>query len=207
MKVSKLSLVALFASAITLTTLVAPTVLRADDISYTVDQTVGPGSVTGFITTDGTIGTLDAGNLVAWNLLLNDGTNTTDVVSGTSSVGDVGNDLTASPTALMFNFSGADYGYFYFNGAPPSSEGQLCYTASPTCFFYTGTGFWGVDGDGHVYTIESGNQIIATATPEPDTSSLMLIGIGFVFVMRKRIGKGLPQAIRMRRPLLDPAHR
>jgi hypothetical protein len=177
----------------TLATLVAPTVLSADDITYTVDQTVGSGSVTGFITTDGTIGTLDATNLVAWNLLLDDGTNTTNVVSGTSSVGDVGDDLTASPTALMFNFSGADYGYFYFNGTPPSSDGQLCYSASPTCFFYTGTGFWGVGGDGHVYTIESGNQIIATATPEPGTSVLMLIGMGFVFAMQKRIRNGLPQ--------------
>src|ERR1700676_476472 len=37
---------------------VAPAVLRADDITYTVNQPVGPGSVTGFITTDGTIGTL-----------------------------------------------------------------------------------------------------------------------------------------------------
>ena len=33
------------------------------------------------------------------------------------------------------------------------------------------------------------------ATPEPPVGSLMLLGIGSVFVMRKRIGRRLPQAI------------
>jgi hypothetical protein len=32
-----------------------------------------------------------------------------------------------------------------------------------------------------------------TPTPEPATDGLMLLGIGLVFVMRKRIGQGLPQ--------------
>jgi hypothetical protein len=32
------------------------------------------------------------------------------------------------------------------------------------------------------------------ATPEPSSVALMLLGVGLVFVMRKRIGQGLPQA-------------
>jgi len=34
----------------------------------------------------------------------------------------------------------------------------------------------------------------AVATPEPSSYALMLLGVGLVFVMRKRIGQGLPQA-------------
>jgi len=45
------------------------------DITYDVDQTVGIGSVKGFIETDGTTGVLGASNILNWNLLLNDGTN------------------------------------------------------------------------------------------------------------------------------------
>jgi hypothetical protein len=32
------------------------------------------------------------------------------------------------------------------------------------------------------------------AAPEPSSVALMLLGVGLVFVMRKRIGQGLPQA-------------
>ena len=34
----------------------------------------------------------------------------------------------------------------------------------------------------------------ATVAPEPSSFALMLLGVGLVFVMRKRIGQGLPQA-------------
>ena len=52
----------------------APTVARAD-ITYAVDETVGAGSATGFITTNGTLGILDTADILNWNLTLNDGTN------------------------------------------------------------------------------------------------------------------------------------
>jgi len=32
------------------------------------------------------------------------------------------------------------------------------------------------------------------AAPEPSSVALMLLGVGFLFLMRKRIGQGLPQA-------------
>jgi PEP-CTERM motif len=34
----------------------------------------------------------------------------------------------------------------------------------------------------------------AVAAPEPSSVALMLLGVGLVFVMRKRVGQGLPQA-------------
>jgi hypothetical protein len=36
--------------------------------------------------------------------------------------------------------------------------------------------------------------LTSVATPEPSSVALMLLGVGLVFVMRKRIGRGLPQA-------------
>jgi hypothetical protein len=41
------------------------------NIVYNVDRTVGMGSVTGTITTDGNTGTLGLGDFLAWNLTLN----------------------------------------------------------------------------------------------------------------------------------------
>jgi hypothetical protein len=35
---------------------------------------------------------------------------------------------------------------------------------------------------------------VAVGTPEPSSAGLMLLGVGLVFVMRKRIGHGLPRA-------------
>jgi hypothetical protein len=48
---------------------------KADTI-YTVDLAFGAASVTGTITTDGTIGVLDIPDVTSWNLVLNDGKTT-----------------------------------------------------------------------------------------------------------------------------------
>ncbi|HEY4951574.1 MAG TPA: PEP-CTERM sorting domain-containing protein [Candidatus Acidoferrales bacterium] len=36
--------------------------------------------------------------------------------------------------------------------------------------------------------------LTAVTAPEPSSYALMLLGVGLVFVMRKRVGQGLPQA-------------
>ena len=40
----------------------------ADDITYTVNQSLLPGAISGTITTDGTLGTLGIADVVGWNL-------------------------------------------------------------------------------------------------------------------------------------------
>src|SRR5260370_24568371 len=103
--------------ALALSAILAPTALRASDITYTVNQTVGAGSVTGFITTDGTIGTLGTADIVNWDLTLNDGTNPVFVLLGPTSGNNSGEeiagaDLTASATQLLYNFNASDNGVF-----------------------------------------------------------------------------------------------
>jgi hypothetical protein len=59
-----------------------------------------------------------------------------------------------------------------------------------------GTIDWTISGPG-ITTPISGTvlgPVAATLTPEPSSAALMLLGIGLVLVMRKRIAQGLPQA-------------
>ncbi|HYW44871.1 MAG TPA: PEP-CTERM sorting domain-containing protein [Bryobacteraceae bacterium] len=163
-------------------TLLSSVFLSSASAIYDVNQTVGAGRVTGFIETDGTVGVLGASKILDWNLLLNDGTTTFDLLgplSGSNSaLGLVGSDLSATATLLLFNFSGSDSGYVLFQ--------------SPHLF--TGSDFWclassnggcssepigetiNVSPDPNQFTSVSGTVVVASV-PEPST--LCLLGAGF----------------------------
>jgi hypothetical protein len=180
----------LWTICILFTAIAVPTLLRAD-IVYNVNQPIGSGGATGFIITDGTIGTLTLSNIVDWNLTLNDGMNVADLIPSNSSVffgnhdNGVGNvDVTATSVDLMFNYSAPDGGFLSFGGA----SGELCYTSWSNCWGPTAVGVYSVGGDGRsVYVGESQNQVIATAVPEP-SSFLLLSGLGIAMtgMQRKR---------------------
>ena len=187
---------------------VAPAVLRADDITYTVNQPVGPGSVTGFITTDGTIGTLSITDILDWNLTLNDGHgDTVDLTPSNSGVVYTGSDLTASSSDLMFNFSGGDLGHFSFSGSAAPFLGQLCYDSTTNCALTPGVDLYDVAGviPCAYYGCnagETGNQSIATggtpvSTPEPGSLSSLGMGLAGVALcwsmMRKHPAPDLQQ--------------
>jgi RHS repeat-associated protein len=113
------------------------------DIVYNVSRTVGTGSVSGFIQTDGHIGTLATADVTDWNLLLTVGTNTfrlTGPLSGGNSFVSVATsaDLTATATNLTFNFSATDSGYFLIQANSPgfgSGDHYYCDGASNEDFF------------------------------------------------------------------------
>jgi hypothetical protein len=100
----------------------------AADIIYDVNRTVELGSVTGTITTDGTIGTLATNNIASWNLTLNGpGASPFNLTNLNSGVQVTGNDLSATATNLSFNFSGPS-GFLLFQlGAPPFGNSQSYY--------------------------------------------------------------------------------
>ena len=166
----------------------------AAPITYDVNQIIGPGSITGTITTDGTIGTLSAANITGFNLILNDGTKTATLSSpglvfvnaNTSSSAGTPNgaDLTATSTNLFFNYSGSDAGDFVLEG-DPTFNGEICYTSTSNCWGPTGVGLYNVGLDGQsVFISQTGNQIIASV-PEPSTWAMLLLGLfGVGFMMR-----------------------
>jgi hypothetical protein len=169
--------------------------MRAQDITYTVNQAVGLGSVTGFITTDGTIGTLSNSDIVGWNLALNDGHG--DMFDLTTANGQVRcnscveGDLTASSSALMFNFSGPTEEFVFESTpalAPVNGADQLCYDSGTNCAIPAGIDLYDVAGvlPCAYYGCnvgEAGNQVIAsdgTPAPTPEPPSFLLFGTGLL---------------------------
>ncbi len=117
----------------------------------------GAGSAVGTITTDGTIGVLNASNIVSFNLTLNDGSHTGILTPSNATV--TGTGLSATSTNLLFDYGtwGTQFG---FSGA----AGQLCLTDNSNCFpAMPAAGLWGVGGNNlWLWSNTSGVQAIAT---------------------------------------------
>jgi hypothetical protein len=89
-------------------------VSQAGATVYNVNGSIGTGGVTGFIQTDGTIGTLSDANITDWNLVLTtDGFDSLTLLgplSGNNSQeGIFGAGLSATATSLLFDFSLPSY--------------------------------------------------------------------------------------------------
>jgi hypothetical protein len=166
----------------------------ASPVIYNVHRTIGAGSVTGFIETDGAIGVLTAADFVDWNLWLYDGRSTFDLtgpLSGNNSAVFVqGADTEAFDTYLLFNFSGLDNGIFLFQKGLFSNNHYYCDASQPgPCFpgetvvpISVTRGYQNVDLHGVVVI---GNE--AGTAPEPGTCVLILGGLAVIVRGRKRL--------------------
>jgi hypothetical protein len=97
---------AMFAGAMALC---AVTPSKANPIIYNVNLTIGSGSVTGTITTDGTLGVLAKADITDWNLTLSDGTHTQTLLDNSQSVENIrGTGVSATAGGLFFNLSSTD---------------------------------------------------------------------------------------------------
>jgi PEP-CTERM motif len=105
-------------------------------ITYKVYDLIGQGNVQGTITTDGTLGVLSVGDITGWDLILNGVgasftlSKNTPSVQNNSGVLLSGADLTATPSDLMFNYSGKDNGVFAFQTTFYSGYHYWCNAAS-----------------------------------------------------------------------------
>jgi hypothetical protein len=99
---------------------------------YEINLTVGAGSVTGVIETDGVKGELSQSDIVDWNLLINNGANSFNLLgplSGNNSQGLVsGPGFTATPTGLFVDFSQRPFALFQspFAGSGTNGFGVNC---------------------------------------------------------------------------------
>lgn len=128
----RLALLLLGSTAVAVSAGVGPA--AASDITYTVDQTIGAGSVVGQIVTDGKTGILSTSDIVSWNFALSapGATYTLTSVGNQSTVGVSGADLTATTQGLYFNFSGTDGGHMGFQQTGQASSGlhYICYNTN-----------------------------------------------------------------------------
>jgi hypothetical protein len=196
---------------------------RAQDVVYSVYQAsttpivssgeVSPLSVTesGTITTDGTIGVLQTGDIVSWNLTLTDQYNPSYDVTLTPANsgipgGIIGNALTASATALSFNYSdaGAAFAIQAFSPGFYSGYSYVCYQATTGGCAQGDTivpNYYAVDG---AQVPLSGNVNLnnppgtTTSAPEIDSASMMSAGtllLGMLAVMRGRRSNQFKRAV------------
>lgn len=157
-------------------------------VTYDVSRTIGVGSVTGFIETDGTIGVLNTGNIINWNLTVNNGANTFNLLGSNSVEQVVGSDLSATATNLLFDFSGGN-GWVIFQ-APTVGSGFNFWCAQGGSSFQCsdeppgGTEIVNVfPVTDNRFTDRSGTIAIGTAVPEPSTWAMLVLGFaGLAYV-------------------------
>ena len=169
----------------------------AAPITYTVDQTIGAGGVTGTIQTNGAIGVLTDADIIAFMLTVTGNGASVMLNQSDSVVRTEGINFSATATNLFFDFSGPS-GYLLFQ-KDNFGTGMKYYCNSSV----DGDCFQGASAVPESFNSMSaqvegrrGNQIIATVTlvPEPAGWALMLAGFGLTGVAMRR------------RPTRAPAH-
>ena len=178
--------------------LACASICSAAQTTYIVNQTVGAGSVTGTITTDGNLGTLTTGDIVAFNITINDGSGTTQLVNTQATATIFGSGVTATPTGLFLNYT-LNSGLL-IEGINTPTAGNNTYVCWEGGTLSCTNGPTGIDlcrncpngsNAGAQILSQSGTQAIAsapaTATPEPSTILLVGLGAGILGLNHRKL--------------------
>jgi hypothetical protein len=153
-----------------------------------VNQNIAPGTASGTITTDGTLGVLSQSNITGLNITVADTTN-----SFTLTFSDLlfsGSDLSATATGLFFDFAGLDGGFFAGVNLGPTFNGYCVASLGQSCEFTPASEALLVASQLYQGPVQTGEVQIAAvaAVPEPSTWAMLLLGfagIGFTAYRRK----------------------
>jgi len=173
-------------------------------IIYNVDRSIGAGTVSGFIETDGTQGVLATANITDWTLTLTapnllGGPNTVIDFAAQNNTEIMGNALTATATHLLFDFDLPGVNFFILQGALPNAnywcvETALCVGINTTI---ESIGRNASGGPVSQSVTRAGTARIATAIPEPTTLVLLAFGLaGLRFSRRSQHQPRVPAASR-----------
>jgi hypothetical protein len=163
---------------------------NAATITYNVDQTIALGSVIGTIETDGALGVLSQSDITGFSLQVSGPGASVLLTQADSVVRTVGNNLTATASDLLFDYSGPS-GYLLFQFGTFGTGMQYYCNASVagTCFQGASAIPESFNSPSAQVEIRAGNQIIASvagAVPEPTSWALMLGGFGVIGAAMRR---------------------
>jgi hypothetical protein len=167
----------------------------ANALTYVVDGSIGGGSVSGTISTNGAIGTLAASDITGWSLVVtgNGGASATlDTLNSSVFLG--GGAVTADASNIYFDFTknNAAPSYLLFQQSFQSGSAYVCaanadYALTP-CYYGASAVPENFASASAAYSVPNGNLVVASiaAVPEPATWAMMIGGLAIVGASLRR---------------------
>lgn len=161
---------------------------------YSVNRTIGGGSVTGTIETDGTIGVLGGGNVLGWNLSITDGSGSGALTLDSATNSQlllVGSLFSATAAGLFFDFAGSAGFALFQNPSIGSGQNWWCLEGVASGCSGAGNSTESVTRDaGTVFSVRQGYLQVAeladNTVPEPASIALVLAAAGIALGVRRK---------------------